>query len=1656
MKEFYKQHWLMAKIRARILVVKLRRQFKNIYTWIIKDVNRWVISLGSAAALCLTIAFIAVMLTPTTPKDTDTKRAAATLTINSQVGSTVNNSNAIDPQTADTTMKWVKSANISDNDLPVDGSITEEIDENQVFVGDIFLPKGWTAEYSTDPRGTPKAQRSFTSYNMANQSSNPLSAITYLKINTGSADGVKPYSEAPLVGPLSPQQLITDGKAPSSPILYENKLYVVIKGMRAATAGSYTLDCFDLVTHARCVGIGNANFFPTYLSTSGASATNPTALGTGAKDISTALNFQHVMDDGTYGHNGRVYIPGQSGNNYGVVCFDLESYQNCGFTTLGSASAPTGANPSWLNGFTQSGSKIYGHANDPDNGNQTVVCFDIRDPGNGGGICSGYTASTTAATQTQYTYEHSNNYDTPGSQVMDGDKLYWIVNYRYNNTRLYGAIFPWDPYPNTQRDHGTVLTCFNVVTRTTCSGIYSYNWPRVYDGSAGDIGIEYASAMFMWQQTGANIAVCYTFSNVSLNSSPVESRVICHRLSDGAFMPNTGAQAPNVLPVPSVWQGPNILGSTAWRMASNTTTITDANSHRKTYFAYHYGNNATRGATSCFDWNTQANCAGMPWLKYWYNINNAVSGDEGYAYDGSCMYGVNRQGFLWSFNPTTAESPCRAVGTTQTASFVATDFYCDGQSHAFGWQGAKLSKASMYDFKDYNLKVFDTNGGTMLGSGAIKNSGKLDLTGGAYSGQTSLFLQVDSTVWNSSPWANGNVPFAKVQANADDVQYCYKTRAKTYAEQIACDVSTLQTTSDAVFNAEYDTLTNQQPDQIGFIQQSDKQCFKDLSIAVSADKTLVKNAQNVTYSITVQNKANTDAQGRGNIPSAFNTQLARYEATIPTGMQFVSASPGGTQVGNKVVWENQSIAASSVVPVSVTLQAPPSIASKLRSPVTLAASEQSVLGMNVTAIYNGDVYQGDNNATNNQVTFENNAQPAISDLQQTVVNPKEPSDLRFTVLASDDDQLSSVVLLEGGNVIGTMAPTGMHNQYGITLNNRTRGTYSFSARATDNGDPALSRTTGPLGVIVTPPDPPAGPTNSNDPPSVFNFEQKNIAPRAPADLSFTVGVTDDTGLASVELYQGDTKVGTMTPGEEQNSYTITVKDYDAGSYGFRVRATDNGTPALFTLSDTLTVKVGNQATQGNNNTTPNRNQSASDSSTSPNLLQKLASPLASTGFSATVLSLAKNVASPFSPRVAKLLPYTTIGLLIIFAVAYAYLALQQYRTKHKISLLLQKYQQTDTVRRTFLDLASHYLSTPLATMQNSLELIAKESAANTNTIESARFRLGKLAEHAKTLLDRASMTNQTAIQTSGILQSIKESKILSSTALLIPLATILAAVILVNVLFLMSNKYDASLVGFVSQIGLYVLAGAALVFAYAYLQQQKLAAQAAEQQLTLEDSLNNSQRDFIHTAGTQLVEDVNSLDTVTKTLSKAAAGTYFVNGLIDLKQLAARFQFLDNLSTGSPAKAKAIQLDVSTKQAIAQHAKTAKDKQVSIDVAADPLLEAMIDHEAYQRLLGSLVDNAIKFSPEGGKVTVKLSGDRRYVTLSVSDQGEGISEDKLQNFAKPFVRGTDTREFDYQGMGLDLYIDRLIIDKWNGELDIASHKGTGTTVTAKLRRSYID
>lgn len=132
----------------------------------------------------------------------------------------------------------------------------------------------------------------------------------------------------------------------------------------------------------------------------------------------------------------------------------------------------------------------------------------------------------------------------------------------------------------------------------------------------------------------------------------------------------------------------------------------------------------------------------------------------------------------------------------------------------------------------------------------------------------------------------------------------------------------------------------------------------------------------------------------------------------------------------------------------------------------------------------------------------------------------------------------------------------------------------------------------------------------------------------------------------------------------------------------------------------------------------------------------------------------------------------------------------------------------------------------------------------------------------------------------------------------------------------------------------------------------------------------------------------------------------------------------------------------------------AEGKNIRIEIL-HPLSGSIIqaDQNSMEGILNNLISNAIKYTPDGGRVTISLDDDDSFVKVSVTDTGIGIKGEDIPRIFDKFyrVKSSDTRQI--VGTGLGLSIVKSIVDAHMGTISVESTEGKGTTFSVLLPKA---
>jgi len=111
-----------------------------------------------------------------------------------------------------------------------------------------------------------------------------------------------------------------------------------------------------------------------------------------------------------------------------------------------------------------------------------------------------------------------------------------------------------------------------------------------------------------------------------------------------------------------------------------------------------------------------------------------------------------------------------------------------------------------------------------------------------------------------------------------------------------------------------------------------------------------------------------------------------------------------------------------------------------------------------------------------------------------------------------------------------------------------------------------------------------------------------------------------------------------------------------------------------------------------------------------------------------------------------------------------------------------------------------------------------------------------------------------------------------------------------------------------------------------------------------------------------------------------------------------------------------------------------------------PDTHVVADKSRVEQVIGNLLDNAVKYSPQGGQVTVRLQEQQNNYLISIIDQGIGVNPEHYEHIFERFYRVSNATTRQYSGVGLGLYVAKAIVNKHGGNIWLAENKGIGGTI----------
>ena len=167
-----------------------------------------------------------------------------------------------------------------------------------------------------------------------------------------------------------------------------------------------------------------------------------------------------------------------------------------------------------------------------------------------------------------------------------------------------------------------------------------------------------------------------------------------------------------------------------------------------------------------------------------------------------------------------------------------------------------------------------------------------------------------------------------------------------------------------------------------------------------------------------------------------------------------------------------------------------------------------------------------------------------------------------------------------------------------------------------------------------------------------------------------------------------------------------------------------------------------------------------------------------------------------------------------------------------------------------------------------------------------------------------------------------------------------------------------------------------------------------------------------------------------------------------MNRLVADLLVLARADAGQSLKMEPVELDRLLLDVFREARMLARGRRVSLRELDQLQVEG--DRDRLKQLLVILLDNALKYTPEGGEVRLALCAEAGAAAITVSDTGIGIDPEDLPHIFERFYRADKARGRDTGGSGLGLSIAKWIAERHGGQILVDSVPGQGSVFTVRL------
>jgi signal transduction histidine kinase len=420
--------------------------------------------------------------------------------------------------------------------------------------------------------------------------------------------------------------------------------------------------------------------------------------------------------------------------------------------------------------------------------------------------------------------------------------------------------------------------------------------------------------------------------------------------------------------------------------------------------------------------------------------------------------------------------------------------------------------------------------------------------------------------------------------------------------------------------------------------------------------------------------------------------------------------------------------------------------------------------------------------------------------------------------------------------------------------------------------------------------------------------------------------------------------------------------------------------------------------------------------------------------------------------VAYSIPYLLFILLVLLGLLFLWQVRNETRQAKEILGFIAVRKLISDEKQNFLSLVSHYLRTPLTLLKGYVDGAVKYLDQNIfGRLASTTDTLDKyIAQILKNIEDNEFLKTLT----SPDMAKEKLRKYLSPH-IIIPIFAITALGVLANYIFHKIGKLEISATNLIMQILAAILAIQFLLLAYRRKKNAAANLKYLGETMNYEEAVDEARNRFVREIEEGLSNKVGEIKSVRSLLTASGDEdiAYLDEALGRMGSITSKLEILGALESGLLKRSKQ-QINLVYLIRVILEGKSAliEEKNIKLELKF-PGQEAFIEssEQLLKLAVGSVVDNAIKFSNTEGKVTIRIM-EQKNLIIEIKDEGAGMTKGEMLHLFRPFARTTSATDFNHEGIGLGLYLTKIILESLGGNVVISSKPKKGTTARIILPR----